>query len=671
MRWLVPFLTAALIAAPVLAQEKRSVFAGDDRLNKPVTVHWKKATLNEALAELKKQTGVSVVPDRGVVDEPLMASETNVPARQLLEQIAKLTHFTWSRYGGTPEKPGYLLFKDVAAAREEEEEITRNRRAVLQALQEQIDELKRISRLSPDQLQKELARSNEELDRAFSGGLANVTQSPAVMRRLQSGMSIQTVATPAGRAMVDVLEGLSPAQWQEVMEEDPLVLSTQPRGGETQMPASISDRLRESSPGIPYPKSLFRSLGGNLEDAINKAEEMMKTEWGKASGYKVTVQLSLNMGAQPVGMLRVSPEPIGGTEGVGPLFAVSGLNLIGAPSIFGDPKEDPAEREKRLAADPILGKKAKLKLPPLKPQEGQPALISVLGQSYRATDLLEPMEKAFGIHLLADAYNQKALSMVPPPGEGEISLYKILDQIGGTTRDWERDGDTVRLKSRTWAFDRRSEIPARYMQRWLAERERRGAFNLDDLAEIASLLRDEQVENLMYSALEAGASDFTDFVMISGNRDILRFWSTLLPLQRKTLLAGKTIAARSLYQRQQAALVRVTKPKGGSMFAAFMGGGRTKRTPEQLATAVISVQGGAIPQNAPVPDNPNGGAAVQPPPQVPSGFGTPSGYYLLQINYPDGSKDDFRIALIKPAATSKATARDEVQPDSPTPPAPK
>jgi hypothetical protein len=59
---------------------------------------------------------------------------------------------------------------------------------------------------------------------------------------------------------------------------------------------------------------------------------------------------------------------------------------------------------------------------------------------------------------------------------------------------------------------------------------------------------------------------------------------------------------------------------------------------------------------------------VQPAPEAASGFGVPSGYYLLQINYPDGTKDDFRIALIKPAATSKATMKDEVQPEPPAPP---
>ena len=40
-----------------------------------------------------------MAPDRALVDEPVMVSATNVPARQVLEQIGTLLHFTWVRSG--------------------------------------------------------------------------------------------------------------------------------------------------------------------------------------------------------------------------------------------------------------------------------------------------------------------------------------------------------------------------------------------------------------------------------------------------------------------------------------------------------------------------------------------------------------------------------------------
>jgi hypothetical protein len=341
---------------------------------------------------------------------------------------------------------------------------------------------------------------------------------------------------------------------------------------------------------------------------------------------------------------------VGTNESIAPIFAAAGLNLIGSPTLNEEMKEDPAEREKRLAADPILGKKAKLKLPPLK-QNMEGGVMALLGQSYRTADLLEPVETAFGVHQVADAYNQKALAMVPPPGEAEIPLYKILDQMAGTSRDWELDGTVVRLKSKTWAFDRRSEIPARHMRRWLDARAQKGAFNLDDLAEIAATLRDEQVENLMYSAMEAGARDFTDFVMITANRDALRFWASLLPLQRKNLAGGRTLPAGSLYPRQQAALAQATRPKGGGMFAAFMGP-RGKRSPELLARSVVSLEIPSLEQ--PPGEQPQPGANPR------LRIGVPAALYLLRIAYPDGQKDEFRIPVSRPQAA-------ESQPEAPAP----
>src|SRR6476620_464199 len=115
-RLLLPTLAAASVLAtalPASAQRTRSPFDGDSRLDHLVTVHWKKATLYDALREVSKETGAHVVPDRALVDEPLMASATRIPARVLLEQIGREFHYTWARSGGKPDAPGYLLYQDL------------------------------------------------------------------------------------------------------------------------------------------------------------------------------------------------------------------------------------------------------------------------------------------------------------------------------------------------------------------------------------------------------------------------------------------------------------------------------------------------------------------------------------------------------------------------------
>src|SRR5947209_18204966 len=105
----------ALIAVPASAAPKPSPFEGDARLEKRVTVRWSKASLQEAVQEIQHATGVTLRVDSSVMDEPVMASARDVRARDVLEQVTRLTHYTWLRQGGTEEKPGYRIFQDRAA----------------------------------------------------------------------------------------------------------------------------------------------------------------------------------------------------------------------------------------------------------------------------------------------------------------------------------------------------------------------------------------------------------------------------------------------------------------------------------------------------------------------------------------------------------------------------
>ncbi|HTE17037.1 MAG TPA: hypothetical protein VK689_01505, partial [Armatimonadota bacterium] len=632
---------------PASAQTQKSPFEGDARLDKPVTVRWKKTTLYEALQEVSRATGVRLNPDRALVDEPLMASATRLPARALLEQIGRLLHFTWVRTGGKPEAPVYLLFQDRVARQEEEDAINGAQRAVLQALEAELERYRRIGRLSPEQLDRELEKANAEAEATLAGGLASAGSSPAAARKLQDAMAVNAVATPTGRAMLEVVDGLTQVQWGQLMREQPVTFSTQPTAGEQRLPGSIEERLRGASPGFPFPKSLFKTFGAEVEQALGKAEQGMKEQWGRANGYRVTVQLSLAMGAQPIGMLRVSPEPLG-TEGMAALFAASGLNLVGAPTFFAPPSEDPAEREKRLAADPVLGKKAVLKLPPLQPQTG---ILAVLGSAHRVAEILPEVEAAFGVQLAGDAYNRVAMAVLAPMGDAEVPLYKVLDGLAGVTRTWERDGEVIRFRSRTWAHDRRSEIPARYMTRWLTARTRKGGFALEDLAEIAAMLRDEQVESLMYSALEAGTRELGDFIMVTGNRDVLRLYGKLLPAQRRRLLAGDAIPAGALFPYQQALLVRLNGGQKGSMLAMAFGA-KPQRTLEQLAQSALTME---VVQPAP-PAAPGDAA---PPPAAPGAFGMmggPGPVYTIRVSFPNGQKDEYRIPLSRPAPAAPPTS---------------
>ena len=174
------------------------------------------------------------------------------------------------------------------------------------------------------------------------------------------------------------------------------------------------------------------------------------------------------------------------------------------------------------------------------------------------------------------------------------------------------------------------------MRRWLELRERKGAFTLDDQAEIATTLRDEQLGSLLYAALEMGVGDVTDFTMIPGNRGVLRFYGRLLPLQRRRLLAGQPLAGSELFPYQQTLLARLNQAHNQSAFALAMGA-KPRRTPAQLAASRVSL---TVPGAPAAPAAPPAGHPA-PGPQRPS---APS-VYRLRVQFPDGQKDEFMIVM--------------------------
>ena len=250
--WVVGILAALAVAASADPARPR-VFEGDHRLDKVISVHWKKETLYDALHEIGRETGVHLDPDRALVDEPMLGSLSDRPAREVLEQVATLLHFTWVRDGGKPEAPNYLLYQDRVARQEEQDEIDGGRRQVMEAIQKELQKYRQLSQLPPERLQQEIDRSDEELSHALTGGLASLGNNPATARKIQDGQAARSVASPIGRSMLELLDRLTPAEWQAVSSEQPLVFSTNPSDEELKLDARTADQLRSSVPSLPVP----------------------------------------------------------------------------------------------------------------------------------------------------------------------------------------------------------------------------------------------------------------------------------------------------------------------------------------------------------------------------------------------------------------------------------
>src|SRR5688572_29556909 len=77
-------------AAAAVPKPTPNVFAGETRLEERITLRIKRKPLAAVLAEIAKETAITLAASRDVADEPAMLHVTEQPAREVLRQIALL-----------------------------------------------------------------------------------------------------------------------------------------------------------------------------------------------------------------------------------------------------------------------------------------------------------------------------------------------------------------------------------------------------------------------------------------------------------------------------------------------------------------------------------------------------------------------------------------------------
>ena len=99
-------LSLSIFAAPGFTESAgprlRSVLADVKALEQPVTYTEAKIPLGELVQKVAADTGVPLVAVPEVADEPVAVIVKEIPARELLEQLADLLDYTWSRRTGHP-----------------------------------------------------------------------------------------------------------------------------------------------------------------------------------------------------------------------------------------------------------------------------------------------------------------------------------------------------------------------------------------------------------------------------------------------------------------------------------------------------------------------------------------------------------------------------------------
>jgi beta-lactamase regulating signal transducer with metallopeptidase domain len=543
----------------------RPALEGVRELAKPVTYTETKIPLGELMAKMSADTGVKLAAAADVADEPVAVVVKDLRARGLLEQLAEMLDYQWARHG----KEGawrYEIGQDVAGKQREEKLREADWAEVDRRFQEELKRLLTAPELSPAEIRR-LEDEEEEAGQKLRG-FTNPALRDAFLsspqererRRRQAVASWQS--TPINRALKQFLKGVTPAQWEAMRQGDPIRFSTDPQPGELPLPEAIAQKLRSSEPSeYPAGRQIYPN-NPDVDAEIRQREKQEQEEWGSATGYRVTLRLGpapIPPGARtgPSLSLSVDAAPFRGGAPVDPIEAAHrewphiGINIgpIEAEQ-WGD--ENTPARAAALAQDPVLSARKPFK-PVTKPQPAPgwgPDAIKV----WRLSDLLPEVARTYGINLIGDAYWSAPIVSVPRlASPTPLPLYTLLDRMTAPRYHWERRGPLVRLRSRTWYFDRPREIPLRLVRRWVALEEQQGALPLEEYVRSLAPLRDDQLQGFWIASESAAFPPaISDLSGIYYSRHALHLYASLTPGQQQALWDGKTIPVADLLPAQQA-----------------------------------------------------------------------------------------------------------------------
>jgi hypothetical protein len=557
----------------------RSVLANAPGLEQRVTYSETKIPLGEFVARVAADTGVALTAVRDVADEPVAVVVKEFPARELLEQLAELLDYRWSRRATTDDrrpttagdgngsgavvggpssvvKPfRYEIWQDLAS-RQREEAL---RRALSaggeQRLQEELAICRELAGKSQEEMRRlwdESTHWNERLERLTPEERRVLENSPEFRRQELRHSHARRLWSPIKRSLAGLMTRLSREQWAALRTGRQLVLSSQPKRGELALPPELLRVFRTSRPTISPPGKTV-SAEPNVEERARQREREGQERWDQAEQYDVIIRLFAfdTCWWDPAAiMFEARAVPVHGGERLEPRLGGSNyFNLYIGPEKAIPPTEEDPERRALLEQDPVLSVKKPFQ-PDARPI-ADPFFPGISRTGRLLPELLPDLACAYGVHFIADAYWGVAWragwASDRWSAAGARPLFEVLDSLTGRHHEWDRRGSLVRIRNRKWYLDRPREVPLRTVRRWAALYDRLGALPLEEAVAAATTLTDLQLEAVSILS-ESGVfpTQWNDLRSLVSSRSMLRLYARLSPAQRQALHAGQPLAMAQL-----------------------------------------------------------------------------------------------------------------------------
>jgi hypothetical protein len=632
-RWtLIAAMTAVLPAlARATDDRSRSPLAGVKELAKPVTYSETKIPLGELVARVAADTGVTLTATPGVSDEPVAVVVKEMPARELLEQLAELLDYQWMRHssrvrsaysvsdkGGpafdaagyeihtthSARTPVLEIYQDLAGKQREAALRSARAEKTVRQFQEEIQSYVHAASLSPERMQgilDEQERQREEMSRMTPEQRKALVSSPAWRQSYEEFQAAFQLWSPVSRALARLLGRLSPRQWGVLREQGRLIFSTDPQAGgaapgrwSTPLPEEIARAFRAARPMMHRPGAPSGARDPEEDARMRQYEAARQAEWAAADGYQVTIRMDLHE-LQQSGFLSLTADAgaiRSGTPAPGSLFG-SGTSLqvrTRADELPATDEEDTPQRQAALEKDPVVGVRKSFK--PVAKQRHLFGPGGPTGWSFR--DLLPDVARTYDVQILSDAYANTQGGFQTPgtlPTE-PTALFALLDGLAGFRQSWDHHGRLIRLRDRTWFLDRPKEIPLRLIRRWKPLLDQYGMLPLDECARAAAELTDVQLESLRGLSSELELADYlSNLGGLYHARYPLRLYASLSPAEQQALHRGEAIPVTRMTPAQRplflAALQEEDRQRSEPMDLAQWAGGSFSMA---LASAIRTVE---------------------------------------------------------------------------------
>ena len=484
----------------------------DARLAQKITYEAIRKPVSAILSDLSEMTGITLKSgynsqDWQVRDRKMNIFAKEIPLNELMNSIARVMKFKWSRSGENDEWT-YRLYMDRKTLLDAETQRLREEDRFDQKMakrrEKALSDYKRVSNLSEQELEK-LREDDPFMYVLAKHGIANsfgnlLREAPAIAETLAQGQELELE-----------MSALSPTAQQELV------------------------------------KTLcgWDKILGNANRQIPEIDQgTIRINRGMAD-IKSRPEAGFVLGE--IGMSNVGDLPIVKTD-------CNTAKLIGKAIIKAEQEQKPLSQILRSSDDELRQSMAtdikhENKDDTIIEHPDEPDLHEKIKLPKTSVNYIESIEseiaQASNLTVVSDAFERRPSNFSNGIDRSEAELRDVLERFASEFNyTWEKHGSEIEFRDKKWYSKRLAQIPQAWIDKWAETLKKTGTLDISDLSDIA-LLTKEQF-NLNISQDEPFSR--LDMSAIFGTREFLKFYAVLTENQRALIFTEMGLNLKELPQ---------------------------------------------------------------------------------------------------------------------------